>query len=234
MSTTPMGEPGTAAGSPTTPDIRAALESAEFALSVAVNATSDDRSWYEEACKALERVQAALTPPASPEPERCGCPAPGDDEGYMPPCRYGCKDPLTCRFPHPGCDHCRRVRGGQPAPSAPSVEALRERLHDAICTMPKPHGCHAYEALRALESAARADERTRLDAPLTVDYGDTTCPETHVDGYCNACGPLDLSAFLSRGAALLERVEWENPDDEAAAERWVNRASFAALAEQGR
>jgi hypothetical protein len=49
------------------PDVLEALEAAEFALNITVAAESDDRSWYDEACEALETVRAALAAlPAAP------------------------------------------------------------------------------------------------------------------------------------------------------------------------
>ena len=56
-----------AAALPASPDVVEALEAAEFALNITVAAESDDRSWYDEACEALETVRAALAAlPAAP------------------------------------------------------------------------------------------------------------------------------------------------------------------------
>jgi hypothetical protein len=55
------------AAAPASPDVVEALEAAEFALNITVAAESDDRSWYDEACEALETVRAALAAlPAAP------------------------------------------------------------------------------------------------------------------------------------------------------------------------
>ena len=67
----------------------------------------------------------------------------------------------------------------QPAPAAPTVEALRAELVAKLTSGwdMDPYGM--YEIARAdllsdldaLEAAVRADERTRMDAPLAVDAG---------------------------------------------------------------
>lgn len=60
VSDTPPSE-ARAAVPPAIPDVVEALEAAEFALNITVAAESDDRSWYDEACEALETVRAALS-----------------------------------------------------------------------------------------------------------------------------------------------------------------------------
>ena len=68
-----------------------ALERAEFALNLAVNATSDDRSWYDEAVDADEQARAALQ--AASE---------SSDIDLGPECRY------------PGCGLPERLHGAPP------------------------------------------------------------------------------------------------------------------------
>lgn len=151
-----------------TDPVRAALESAEFALSVAVNATSDDRSWYEEACKALDRVQAALTPPASPEPER-PCP---DGDSCPDARRFGSIHPAapTVEALTVGIMTAEEYQDAFGEPAAPTVEALRDALVKDVIDAYQVDavGRVIYDPptfrdrLIELEAAARADERTRL------------------------------------------------------------------------
>jgi len=133
---------------------------------------------------AMNRARAALAA-ASPEPERCGagvhavhagiptvtdCGEPPDsvihDRGHLDydhPFQPASPEPERCDF---DCDSCRAYHD-QPAPVAPSAEALARDLMVALFTKWPEHGRKRMRdmvelALPGIIAAARADERSRL------------------------------------------------------------------------
>lgn len=100
------------------------------------------------------------------------------------PCRYGCKDPLACSFPHPGCAHCSAIRhaaGGRgtspgvhtgPGWKAPAPVGRPETPAEAA-PAPFPAVTHAGAVLARSEALYRARRWADLERLGTMEDRDT-------------------------------------------------------------